>query len=318
MSKHDCNTIRELGYKGCIPYYILFDSDLTVQHMRLYSLIEQMESNPNPKVSPTFSFEWFASILGIEARGAKKIAKRMKDKGYITHTQKPDGYWIWGTAKKVVIDDSQPGVSQEGGVSPQDTPGVTSEDTGGVASQDTLNTKKNNYQKEEKTKLDSSSSFVFSKSTDQNLLTQKLDRDLRSDEEFLAECVEHVDNHSNQKYPRLQRANALVKLLTKLNNDNVIFRPSKEDDKPSTKEKVAPLFSEVDLQLMQDYQHALKMQNWGHDINVYMKKELREKAEELLNRAKATEAKPCQPSSPPNNARKNCLTSVSNLVSHLG
>lgn len=295
MSKHDSQTIRELGYKGCIPYFILFDPDLTIQHMRLYSLIEQMESNPNPKVAPTFSYQWFGKILGIESRGAMKIAKRMKDKGYITHTQKDDGHWIWGTAKKMVIDDN-----------PQ----------AGVASQDTLNTKKNNYQEEENTKL-GSSSILFSKSTDQNLLAQKLDRDLRTDDEFLAECVEHVDNHSSNKYPRLQRANALVKLLTKLNKDNIIFRPSKEEDKPSTKEKVASLFSDADLQLMQDAIHAKKMAGMGMDINIFMKPEMLAKAEELLTRGQAKESQPCQPSTPKSNAKENSLQSVSNLVSRL-
>lgn len=316
MSKHDCNTIRELGYKGCIPYYILFDPDLTSQHLKLYSLVEQMESNPNPKVSPTFSYEWFASILGIKVRGAMKIGKVMKDKGYVVHTQKPDGYWLWGTGKKTIIDDSKnQGVPSEGGVSSQDMGGVPQEDMGGVHSQDTLNTKKNNYQEEETTTL-VSSSFIFSIAIDQNLVDQKLSRDKRTDQEFLDECLIHVENHSNKKYPPLQRANALVKLLKKLNADDVIFRPSKDEDRPSTKEKVAPLFSDEDLQLMQEALHAKKMAAMGQDINIFIKPEKLKQAEELLARAKAMEAKPCQPS-PKNNARAGSLNSVSSLVSRL-
>ncbi len=318
MSKHDCQTIRELGYKSCIPYFIMFDTELTIQHLRLYTLIEQMESNPNPKITPSFSYAWFARIIGVEPRGAIKIAKRMKDKGYITHTQKQDGKWIWGTAKKMIIDDSaNHGVSDEGGVSSQDTGGVSYEDTGGVSSQDTQNTKKNNYQKEETTNYESSRSIVFSKSTDQNLLNQKLSRDLRTDEEFLAECVEHVDNHSKKSFPRLQRANALVKLLAKLNADDVIFRPKKDEDKPQS-QKVTPLFTEEESQLMQEALHAKKMAGIGQDINIFIKPEKLAQAEELLARAKAMEAKSCQnPSSPKKNARENCLTSASSLVSHL-
>lgn len=306
MSKHDCNTIRDLGYKSCVPYYIQFDPDLNINHTRLYTLIEQMESNPNPKINPTFSYAWFGSIIGVERREAMRIAKTMKDKGYIAHTQKPDGRWVWTIVKTLVSADDVGGVAQN------DTPPVANYATPPVAQNDTLNTKKINYQKEENTKLDSSS-FIFSKTTDINLLSQKLDRDNRTDNEFLAECVEHVDNHSNQKYPRLQRANALVKLLAKLNGDNIIFRPSHEMDKPSPENKIAPLFTDDEFQLMQEYNHAKKMENWGNDINVYMKQELREKAEELLKRAKAMEAPACQPSTPKSSARRNYLTSVSNL-----
>ena len=143
MSKHVHQTIRELGYRSCIPYYILFDPDLTIQHMRLYSLIEQMESNPNPNVAPTFSYGWFASILGIKSRGAMKIAKLMKDKGYLIHTQKTDGHWIWGTAKKMVIDDSDnQAVFPQGGVSSEDTHPLSTQDTPPVSYEDTQKTNK--------------------------------------------------------------------------------------------------------------------------------------------------------------------------------
>ena len=261
MSKHDHQTIRELGYKSCIPYYIQFDPDLNINHTRLYALIEQMESNPNPKVSPTFSYAWFGRIIGVERREAMRIAKVMKDKGYIAHSQKSDGKWIWSIVKTLVISDDV------GGVAENDTPPVAKYDTPPVAQNATLNTKKSNYQEEEKTKLESSS-FIFSKTIDQKLLAQKLERDLRTDEQFLAECVEHVDNHSKKQYPRAQRANALVKLLINLNADNIIFRPSTEDETPKTQNKVAPLYTEEEIQLIQEYNHAIKMESWGQDINI--------------------------------------------------
>jgi hypothetical protein len=318
MSKHDCQTIRELSYRACIPYFILFDQDLNEQHLKLYGIIEQMESNPNPKVRPTFSYTWFANLLGIQPRAAKRIAKTMKEKNYLVHRQLGDGTWLWGTAKKMVIDDSpNEGVSPEGGVSQNDTPPVSPQDTPPVSQNDTQNTNKENYQKEENTKL-ASSSFSFSESTDKNLVAQKLERDKRSNEEFLAECVIHVDNHSDQKYPRLQRANALVKLLSKLKSDNVIFRPKTDlkEDK-SSKPKAQPLFTEEEGQLMQEYLHAKKMEDWGQDINIYMPNaEKRERAKELLARSKAMESKGCT-NSPNSNARKCSLMSVSNLVSHL-
>ncbi len=71
----------------------------------------------------------------------------------------------------------------------------------------------------------SSSSFVFSQTTDKNILNQKLSQDTRTDDEFLAMALDHVENHSDKiKAPnRLQRAGALVKLLAKHKQDNVIF-----------------------------------------------------------------------------------------------
>jgi hypothetical protein len=40
----------------------------------------------------------------------------------------------------------------------------------------------------------------------------------------MAQCFEHVENCSDKKFPVLQRANALAKLLKKLKEANVIFR----------------------------------------------------------------------------------------------
>ncbi len=91
---------------------------------------------------------------------------------------------------------------------------------------------------------ESSSSFVFSEITDRSILNQKLERDTRSDADFLKAALEHVDNHSDKQYPRLQRANAFVKLLKKHKADNIIFYvkgtqpkdPSPEDNKPKLPE----------------------------------------------------------------------------------
>ena len=73
-------------------------------------------------------------------------------------------------------------------------------------------------------KTPSSSSFIFSKTIDKKLLDEKLSRDERTTEEFLKECVDHVDNCSDKKFPRLQRAGALVKLLKQMKESDMIFR----------------------------------------------------------------------------------------------
>lgn len=80
------------------------------------------------------------------------------------------------------------------------------------------------YEQKKLTNCVSSSSFLFSETTDRNLLNQKLNRDTRTDEEFMAQCLQHVENCSDKKFPVLQRANALVKLLKQLKASNVIFR----------------------------------------------------------------------------------------------
>lgn len=92
---------------------------------------------------------------------------------------------------------------------------------------------------------DYSTNFVFSQTIDRNILQQKLSRDTRTDEDFLEECVYHVDHRSDNNFPRLQRAGALVKLLKKLKGDNVIFYAKpKEGEAPAKK---APL-NETDEQ----------------------------------------------------------------------
>lgn len=69
----------------------------------------------------------------------------------------------------------------------------------------------------------SSSSFTFSNTIDKSILDQKLDRDERTNEEFMIQVKEHVDNHSDKKFPFMQRAQAVLKLLTKMKSQNVIF-----------------------------------------------------------------------------------------------
>lgn len=100
-SKQYFAQLREYGYRACIPYYIFWDSELTLNHHRLYCLIEQTESNPDPKVKPTFSYKWFADLIGIDVRSAKRIAQTLKRKKYIEHVRLSDNTWIWRTVKNI-------------------------------------------------------------------------------------------------------------------------------------------------------------------------------------------------------------------------
>jgi hypothetical protein len=91
-----------------IPFYILFDLDLNANHLRMYGQIEQMESNPDPKVNPTFSYQWFADQLGIDRSNAIRTANVLKNKKYIEHIEIKPGIWLWRTVKaQVVMEDTE-------------------------------------------------------------------------------------------------------------------------------------------------------------------------------------------------------------------
>lgn len=131
MSGQKSNTHqRELGYRAVIPFYILWDTDLNGNDLRFYGQIEQFESNPNPDVNATFSYQWIADMLGINRRNAINIANKLKKKGYILRTKINEKDYLWNTAKKRVL------------VSSSDTPLVSHNDTTLVSSSDTQNTSK--------------------------------------------------------------------------------------------------------------------------------------------------------------------------------
>ena len=126
------------------------------------------------------------------------------------------------------------------------------------------------------------SSFLFSESIDKKILAQKLERDPRSDEEFLEAVREHVDNHSDKQYPRFKRANAAVKLLKSLKDDNVLFNLKTTEEKPE-KEKPNSLFTEEELLILGEYRHALHLNLLEA---FFPTKKLRKRAEELFKKAK--------------------------------
>lgn len=95
------NSQRNTNYRAMIPFYILWDLDLNANHLRLYGQIEQMESNPNPDVCPTFSYEWLAQQIGTNMRNAKRLAKTLKEKGYIERYMITQNEWGWRTVKSL-------------------------------------------------------------------------------------------------------------------------------------------------------------------------------------------------------------------------
>jgi len=91
--------LKETAFLSAVPNYIMFDLDLNAQHIRLYAIIEEMENRPT--TTPIFSYSWLANELGLKTkRAAIKIAKTLKEKGYIRHEKIVEGAYKWSTVKQ--------------------------------------------------------------------------------------------------------------------------------------------------------------------------------------------------------------------------
>lgn len=188
MNGQNSNTHqRELGYRAVIPFYILWDTDLNGNDLRFYGQIEQMESNPNPNVNASFSYQWIADTLGINRRNAINIANKLKKKGYITRTKINQKEYLWNTAKKGVL------------VSSSDTSLVSPSDTRAVSSSDTQNTSKLNTSNEIKDLVESVDSPLVSP---EGLVQVYIDE---------LPSLSHPRNPKNLNKELLKTLNALIK-----------------------------------------------------------------------------------------------------------
>ena len=265
MSDQDCNTQRELGYRAVIPFYILWDTDLTGNDLRFYGQIEQLESNPNPKVNATFSYQWIANQLGINRRNAINIAKKLKNKGYISRIRIKGNTYIWNTVKKGVL------------VSLEDTAIVSPNDTLLVSLKDTQNImKKNKDHKITTTTKSGGNSLSKSK---QKKLAFKCADDLRDDDEFLENCDHHMKNNSTGTSP-YQRTVMLLCLLKNLLEAGEHF---KSKGFVSVKAEKLRLEQEAEAKRKfdeaQNRQHEEKMARW--------EKELKEKKDQSTKSQRA-------------------------------
>ena len=143
----------------------------------------------------------------------------------------------------------------------------------------------------------SSSSFIFSETIDRDMLNQKLERDTRTDEDFMQAVSSHVQDHSDKKYPPLQRAAAAVKLLKKCKEANVIFYVSGTQPKDPTPENKKPKtikwFTDEEDAKLNDYKHWQKTMSKHTTLESWYPNEekraeilaLVEREEELINNA---------------------------------
>lgn len=224
-NKSNDSYLRDLGYTATIPYYILFDRDLNAHHLRLIGIIDQMESNPNPKVQAEFSYQWFADQIGVEKREAMRIAKTVKDKNYIKHFQKADGHWRWGMVKKEVV-------AKDGGVSDYATPPCQITPPPPMAKNATLNIDLNTTVIKTTTTETSQdlkdfisgqnpkvvvSEIIISEPVDKRLLLAKEQRpdcytELEA-KEFLLQCAFHLGMGDHEKFNQSQQVSGLCKII---------------------------------------------------------------------------------------------------------
>jgi hypothetical protein len=134
-------------FSALIPFHVLFDPDLNINHLRLYGQIAQMETNKNCRAY--FSYEWFAEQIKIKVRSVKRIAQKLKEKHLITREKNSKGEWIWGTVKTPYIASDNTKKKKEG-MTPEVTPKVTPEVTQRTNKTKSLEDKKTTAKKESK------------------------------------------------------------------------------------------------------------------------------------------------------------------------
>lgn len=102
----------DTNYRAFIPFHILLDLDLTANALRMYGLIEQMESS---RQKVYFTMKYLANQLGIEKRQTQYIVKQLKEKGYIEHFEYNPGKWLWKTKKHCPEEEVEEGCSLSAG-----------------------------------------------------------------------------------------------------------------------------------------------------------------------------------------------------------
>lgn len=227
-----------------IPFFLYRDDRLEKAATILASFFYSLHTS-GKKI--TASSDYLCLLLNVGKRQFYKIMNLLEECKYIKRsgfTNRKQIHWIFCPKSKITVEELDTSALKDISVEELNTSAL--KDTKLVNST-TLNlcTPVHTYIKEDtkdnkkltNCKEPSSSSFIFSKTTDEKLLAQKLEKDKRTDEEFLTACVDHVDNHSDKSFPRLRRANALVKLLATLKADNVIFRDKPTDEPTQSKTK---------------------------------------------------------------------------------
>lgn len=206
--------------RACIPFHILFDKDLSNNELKIYGLIEHMESNNKPAF---FNNRTIAGKLGVshESRIVGKMLKKLIEKNYITRQEKEltfikDGKEIkairsvFNTVKSTVVftEEDQPPVSEVPpltGVAEIPPPPVSEVPPYKLPLDLTL-----------PLTTTTEAVVVISKEKDKELLLLRnihLSKDTRSNDEFLSQCKWHLDKGS-KSHTEAQRYVGLKKIIS--------------------------------------------------------------------------------------------------------
>lgn len=206
--------------RACIPFYILFDKDLSKNELIIYGLIEHMESNGK---NVFFNNRTIAEKLGVshESRIVGKMLANLKKKQYICREHKEITFrdkqgnekkvtrWCLSTVKAVVISNESDDENMVPEIPPLKVvpeipqnmvPEVPPYNTPDLITPLTTTTQ---------------SSSVFNKEIDQELIdlrTQHIPNDERTVSQFLKQCKWHVDSGSKD-HTFNQRLGGLKKII---------------------------------------------------------------------------------------------------------
>lgn len=276
---------REFIYN--LPETIFFDTDLTINDLRVYGVIRSFMDTRGDAYP---SNNWIARRLQIHRTTAITCINRLIGKDYIVKEdikghrhlrikinpipQKvlaPDSDLVTPT---LVVPTLPP---SSAATTPPSSAHATQLDQTTITSKNIKTTTTGNAEK-------STSSSVISKEIDERLLDLR-DKYIQADdldrtgEEFLRQCSHHLDNGDKQKYNLTRRLKGLETILRK----GFFEKPAGYDEKKVIKS----IFTPEETALIQMYQHALRMVNFGAKLEDYMPKPQEiKKAIELMEKSK--------------------------------
>ncbi len=241
------------------PYFLYQDNRLEKAATLIASFFYSLHTSG---LKITASTDYLCQLAGIHKRQFYKIMNLLEECGYITRygfTNRKKIQWIYTAQSSITVlelnsDAPKDTTAQELNTSAlQDTKLVHSR-TLNLCTPVHTDIKDNTKDYKKLTTGDqkpSSSSFFITETMDKKIIGEKLSRDERTSTEFLENVVDHIENHSDRKYSKIVRAQAALKLLIKLKEDNVIFYSAgkSHEEASSTQPK-----KETDEERMKRYQ----------------------------------------------------------------
>ena len=111
---------QQSNYESVIPNFIMFDLDLNLHDIRIYSVINSFRINHKPCCA---SLSWISEQTGICARDIQRSRARLVNKGYILHFRKGRKWYFQIPSPEICTDINDFEVTDS--VTPEVTDSVT-------------------------------------------------------------------------------------------------------------------------------------------------------------------------------------------------